>query len=222
MGRFLRWRKEAWCDPAVAAERRAAAREMHEAFIAFCDLPEAPDVLDIGSGTGHAADLLPDGTCYVGIDPLPAGAAPGGDAPSQMPRPERSVSLVQGVGEDLPFADASFDVVLLMGTLDHARDPEEMLAHAARVLRPAGVLGALQGIASAPSGGFGGLVRSVVKSLSSEQGPSATDTHLHSFTSADQVADLIAAHLDVQATTERENRVFIRATKAPADTVVEA
>ena len=168
MGRFLRWRDEAWGDPEAAQDRREAAREMHEAFVAFCDLPDAPEVLDVGSGTGHAADLLPDGACYVGIDPLPAGAVPGGDAPSQMPRPERPVSLAQGVGEALPFADESFDAVLLMGTLDHARDPNEVLAHAARVLRPGGVLGVLQGIVSAPPGGVGGLLRSFVRAFSAD------------------------------------------------------
>lgn len=222
MRRFLRWRDEAWGDHSAAVERRATAREMHEAFIAFSDLPHASEVLDVGSGTGHAADLLPEEACYVGIDPLVAGAAPDGEMPSQMPRPARPVSLVQGVGEDLPFADSSFDAVLLMGTLDHARDPEEMLSHAARVLRPSGVLGVLQGISTAPSGGLGGLLRSVVKSFSAEQGPNATDTHLHRFTSADDVADLIATHLDVLDATERDNRAFIRATRPSAESEGEA
>jgi ubiquinone/menaquinone biosynthesis C-methylase UbiE len=124
---------------------------------------------------------------------------------------------VQGVGEVLPFTDASFDVLLLMGTLDHARNPGEVLEQAARVLRPGGVLGVLQGVVSAPPGGLGGLLRSVVKSFSNEQGPGATETHLHSFTSADQVVDLIAAYFEVQDTAEHDSRVFIRALRPEAE-----
>lgn len=219
MERFLHWRDEAWQDPTEAAERRESARAMHRRFIEFCALPEGPlDVLDVGCGTGHAVDLLPESARYVGLDPLLAGRAPGRDLPAEMPRPQRPVALVQGVGESLPFTPGSFDLVLLMGTLDHARSPEEMLTQAAHVLRPGATLGVLQGVAAKrQEGGFGGMLRSLVGSLSGEQGPSARETHLHTFASADELAALIAEHLDVSEATEDANRAFVRAT-ARADT----
>lgn len=40
---------------------------------------------------------------------------------------------------DLPFADASFDAVYSMGTIEHFRDSERSLAEMVRVLRPGGV-----------------------------------------------------------------------------------
>lgn len=47
---------------------------------------------------------------------------------------------VQGVGEVLPFADASFDAVLSLAVLEHVRDPFSCAREIARVLKPKGDL----------------------------------------------------------------------------------
>jgi SAM-dependent methyltransferase len=217
MHRFLRWRESAWADPEAAAERRRSAREMHESFIEFCELPDGEiDLLDVGSGTGHLADLLPESICYVGIDPLPAGASPGGGLPSEIPRPQRPISLVQGVGESLPFAPACFDAGLIVGTLDHARDPEQMLAEAARALRPGALMCVLQGLSSGRGGDSGGLLRSIMRALRGEQGPGALQTHLHTFASAEDVAGLVGGQFEVTATAGKDRRAFVRAIR-PGD-----
>lgn len=218
MHRFLRWREAAWADAEQSAKRRESAREMHERFIGFCDLPDGPiDVLDIGCGSGHVADLLSEDACYLGLDPLPGGRGPGGDLPPEMPRPQRQVSFVQGVGELMPIADDSFDAILMMGTFDHARSPEEMLAEASRVVRPGGAVHVLLGLGHADdAGGLGGIVRSIVRSLTAQQAPSARDTHLHTFSSADEVTALLAERFDVADTMEYQGRIFVRA-NASAD-----
>lgn len=41
-------------------------------------------------------------------------------------------------GMELPFADASFDVVLLIAVLEHVRCPERIMEEACRVLKPGG------------------------------------------------------------------------------------
>ncbi|MFO8080686.1 MAG: methyltransferase domain-containing protein [Armatimonadota bacterium] len=213
MHRFLRWRESAWADPEAAAKRRESARAMHERFIDFCDLQDEPlDLLDIGCGTGHVADLLPETVSYVGIDPLAGGRSPSGEMPAEIPRPQRQVSVVQGVGELLPMADDSFDAALLMGVLDHARSTSEVLDEAARVLRPGGVLGVLVAFTRTDeSGGLADVLRSLMRSLTAQQGPHAQDTHLHTFFSVDEVAELVAHRFEVRDVMEYSNRAFVRA-----------
>ena len=48
--------------------------------------------------------------------------------------------ILQGVGEKLPFADQSFDVVYSFQVLEHVQDPYRVLAEAWRVLKPGGTL----------------------------------------------------------------------------------
>jgi SAM-dependent methyltransferase len=51
-----------------------------------------------------------------------------------------SVRLVRSVAEVLPFRDASFDLVLCQGSLDHFAQPRLFMSEAARVLAPGGRL----------------------------------------------------------------------------------
>lgn len=48
--------------------------------------------------------------------------------------------LQAGVGEAIPFPDASFDVVFSNNVLEHTQNPEQVLAESIRVLRPGGVM----------------------------------------------------------------------------------
>ncbi|MDE3113701.1 MAG: methyltransferase domain-containing protein [Chloroflexota bacterium] len=54
-------------------------------------------------------------------------------------RARRDARLVLGDARALPLADASFDVVLSGGLLEHFRDPRPVVAEMARVLRPGGL-----------------------------------------------------------------------------------
>jgi SAM-dependent methyltransferase len=55
------------------------------------------------------------------------------------------ITFQEADGRALPFADASFDVVVFDSTLSHVPGPEQAIAEAARVLRPAGWLGVFDG-----------------------------------------------------------------------------
>jgi SAM-dependent methyltransferase len=94
--------------------------------------------LDVACGTGQqAARLSRLGWRMVGVD-----------ASEDMLRLGhyiswdvlRSVRLVRSIGEALPFQDASFDVVICQGSLDHFAQPGLFMAEAARVLAPSGRL----------------------------------------------------------------------------------
>jgi SAM-dependent methyltransferase len=52
--------------------------------------------------------------------------------------PERAV-LLKSPGEDLPFPDNSFDIVVTNNTLDHVQDIEKFLLENTRVLKPGGL-----------------------------------------------------------------------------------
>ncbi|OBV10167.1 putative transcriptional regulator [Erythrobacter dokdonensis DSW-74] len=95
------------------------------------------DVLDIGTGTGRMAELFaPHAARIVALDKnlemLRVARA------KLQHLPTAQIELVQGDFSDLPFADASFDTVVLHQVLHFAPDPAPALAEAARVLRTGG------------------------------------------------------------------------------------
>jgi SAM-dependent methyltransferase len=51
------------------------------------------------------------------------------------PRPQAAIPVLRYDGQRLPFADSSFDLVLLIDILHHTEDPSRVLAEASRVAR---------------------------------------------------------------------------------------
>lgn len=84
--------------------------------------------LEIGVGTGRFA--VPLGV-RTGVDPSRAML---GHAAA------RGLRVVQGVAENLPFAEGRFDFVLVVTTLCFVESPAKLLAEAKRVLKPGGRL----------------------------------------------------------------------------------
>ncbi|MEL6608484.1 MAG: bifunctional 2-polyprenyl-6-hydroxyphenol methylase/3-demethylubiquinol 3-O-methyltransferase UbiG [Pseudomonadota bacterium] len=99
---------------------------------------QGADVLDLGCAGGFMAEALADrGARVTGIDPAAdaitaarAHAAQGG----------LEISYDVGVGEALPYADASFDHVVCVDVLEHVQDLAQVCREIARVLRPGGHL----------------------------------------------------------------------------------
>jgi SAM-dependent methyltransferase len=96
------------------------------------------DVLELGCGAAQwSASLARRGARVTGID---VSAAQLDLARAHLEDREASAGLVQGSAEELPFADASFDLVMCdHGALSFA-DPRASVPEVARVLRPGGRL----------------------------------------------------------------------------------
>lgn len=89
-------------------------------------------VADLGCGSGVFTDLLQRHGCIAtGLDLSPKLIE---IARHKFP----AVTFVEGDVEALPFAEASFDAVLLSGLVHHLPDPSRCAAEVFRVLRPGG------------------------------------------------------------------------------------
>jgi 2-polyprenyl-6-hydroxyphenyl methylase/3-demethylubiquinone-9 3-methyltransferase len=95
------------------------------------------DVLDLGCAGGFMAEALAQrGANVTGIDP----AADAIDAARRHAKVEGlRIGYDTGVGEALPYEDASFDAVVCVDVLEHVADLQKVLAEVARCLRPGGL-----------------------------------------------------------------------------------
>ncbi|NZA25961.1 metalloregulator ArsR/SmtB family transcription factor [Luteimonas sp. SJ-92] len=128
-----------WADSVAGdMERHYSPGRTWEA-LARSALPllEAGDVLDIASGDGVLAELVaPHASRYVCVDTSRRVV----NAATERLRRYDNVEVREGDMHALPFADASFDLVVLMHALTYAARPAQAVAEAARVLRPGGRL----------------------------------------------------------------------------------
>lgn len=111
-------------------QRSARVREKLERVRA---IPADARVLEVGSGA-HGLVFFFGTTRGVGVDPLAC------DYAVLFPAWQDRAQTIAAAGERLPFADASFDVVLCDNVVDHAEDPARIARELARVLAPGGLL----------------------------------------------------------------------------------
>ena len=114
--------------------RRATVTARRQSLQALHERP-AGEVLIAGIGTGLDLPHLPGHHRYTGIDLTPAMLGRVHHQPAPAP-----VQILCGDVQALPFADASFDAVVLHLILAVVPEPSRCLAEAARVVRPGGSL----------------------------------------------------------------------------------
>jgi ubiquinone/menaquinone biosynthesis C-methylase UbiE len=100
-------------------------------------LPTAPELklLDVAIGDGVYLDWLPSDWEIVGIDISTAQLAACRERAGK-----RTLPLVLGEAEDLPFCDGRFDAALSIGGFNYFNDPERALREMARVVKPGGTI----------------------------------------------------------------------------------
>ena len=96
-----------------------------------------PRILDLGCGGGLMAEIYAGaGAGTVGIDPSRQSLQAARRHHGQLANP----LYLAGRGEELPFADATFDAVCAADSLEHVAQLERVLDECVRVLRPGGRL----------------------------------------------------------------------------------
>ena len=101
------------------------------------ELEPGESLLDVGCGTGvllKALSTSVHNATLAGADPSPEMLK------VARKRLDEAVRLEESPAENLPFADASFDVVVSANAFHYFRNPLGALAEMARVLRPNGRL----------------------------------------------------------------------------------
>lgn len=100
-----------------------------EAIVRGCVTRDS-NVLDLGCGRGGVAEVVwRDVRLAAGVDP---------DIASLTSHRAAGMPVVRAVGENLPFAADSFDVVVSVWVLEHLADPVSTFIEVRRVLRPGG------------------------------------------------------------------------------------
>ena len=115
--------------------------------------PDARRILDDGAafgfGTARVATAVRRRAALADGRPLVVGLEYDAVYAARARRHYPDLAFLRGSADRLPFADQTFDVVLLLDVLEHLPRPEPALAEAWRVLRPSGTL-----IVSVPHAGL--------------------------------------------------------------------
>ena len=125
-------------------------RRMNEVTLESVGPRGGEAILDIGCGRGiDGVELAKKDAVVIGLEPSNVMIR---HAKNHISQNGASMSVVQGVGEHLPFRVQSVDKIVCKGALDHFPDPAMVMEQIAMVLKPEGK--AIIAIANFESLGF--------------------------------------------------------------------
>lgn len=94
-------------------------------------------ILDLGAGLGGlSAEMAHRGASVISVEPGNAWRT----LAHRRLAPLANVSVVGAVGEALPVADSSIDLIASLQVLEHVADPQRVIFEAFRVLKPGGYI----------------------------------------------------------------------------------
>jgi len=117
----------------IIAAMMRSSKTVREKLEKFQPVKADARVVEVGSGA-HGLIFYFGVQHGIGVDPLAVSYG------SLFPCWQRRAQTIAAVGESLPFADQSFDVVLCDNVVDHAESPRKIAAELARILVPGGLL----------------------------------------------------------------------------------
>ncbi len=109
------------------------AQALRERLNKIHPINESDKILEVGSGA-HGLIFGFEDNFSVGIDPLAV------EYKRLFPLWQEGTTTVSAIGEKLPFADASFEIVLSDNVIDHAENPFGIIEEFSRMLKPGGLL----------------------------------------------------------------------------------
>ncbi len=134
-----RKRSQTWAESVAGRMERhySPGRTWEATARALIGLQEFGDVLDIACGDGVLTELLAGhARSITGVDISPTLIKAAGERLRAYP----NVRLIEADMHALPLEAGRFDPVFLMHALAYTRKPQDVLAEAARLLRPGGRL----------------------------------------------------------------------------------
>jgi len=99
--------------------------------------PKGRTALEVGSGGGILTEEIAKmGFTTTGIDPADQSIV---TATNHAKANRLDIKYERGIGENLPYAGASFDFVFCCDVLEHVQDLPKVISEISRVLKPGGV-----------------------------------------------------------------------------------
>jgi len=166
----------------------------------FADAMANPRVLDAGCGSGYGTGEFSCAASVVAMD-----IAFDAVAHARKEFGRACVEFLRGACESLPFADASFDLVVAFEVIEHLERWPQMLTEARRVLRDNGAL-----LVSTPNKAWYGESRA---------GAGANPYHVHEFEYAEFGAALrdVFPHVRIWRQNHSETITFVPAADSRGD-----
>ena len=119
-------------EEVILAMQRSSKR-VRDLLATFQTIADDARVIEVGSGA-HGLIFYFGARRGVGVDPLAVSYR------SLFPRWQNCAATIAAVGEQLPFSNESFDLVLCDNVVDHAESPKQIVAELVRILKPGGLL----------------------------------------------------------------------------------
>lgn len=125
-----------WTTGDFGAMSRSFGQPVADAFVARLEGVEGARVLDVACGTGAATlPLARRGAAVTGLDLAPNLLA---EARATAGAAGLDIRFDEGFAEELPYADASFDLAVSMFGVIFSPQPVQAVAELARILLPGG------------------------------------------------------------------------------------
>jgi SAM-dependent methyltransferase len=117
----------------VMAAMKLSSERVRKLLAKYHSIDSDASVIEVGSGA-HGLIFFFGTSTAIGLDPLAV------DYRRLFPTWQKRVQTVAAFGEQIPFANGSFDIVLCDNVVDHAEDPARIVREVVRILRPGGLL----------------------------------------------------------------------------------